>query len=234
VDPGKAPLARASQTCGASPTRHGAFHAGTAIIRRLKRLWRFPVPGHLAGLILRLGPDGARPPGVALRGAYTLGSWVAVPTIRGRARHLDDRMATVIHGRRPPSAGRAGRAGGVWLAPLNLAVLGVNAGPGAGWPVIVQAGGPQQIHAIGVATLDEEVGVQATRVHDRGAGQEAPLRPCGVDLGRRRASGRRADGGVNVREQGRQVIGADFRERHCVAAPRRGVLTGILRVKVMR
>jgi hypothetical protein len=132
MDPREAHVTGASQVCAPCPARHSAFNPSTAGILRLKRVCRFPLLGRLEGLILRLGPDGERPPGIALRGAYTLGSWVAVPTILGRELHLDDQIPTVIHGRRPPSAGLAGRAGCVLLAPINLEMLGVKAGLFAG------------------------------------------------------------------------------------------------------
>jgi hypothetical protein len=42
----------------------------------------------------------------------------------------------------------------VLLSPINLEMLGDKAGPFGGSPVIVEACGPQQIHALSVATLD--------------------------------------------------------------------------------
>jgi hypothetical protein len=39
-------------------------------------------------------------------------------------------------------------------------MLGVKASPGLGWPVIVEACGPQQIPTIVLPTLHEEIGVQ--------------------------------------------------------------------------
>jgi hypothetical protein len=67
-----------------------------------------------------------------------------------------------------------------------------------------------------------------------GAGQEAPLLKCGVDLGGRRSIGRRANGGFNVRDQVREVIFAGFREMHFVADLLRGVIAGRLRFEVIR
>ena len=49
-----------------------------------------------------------------------------------------------------------------------------------------------------------------------GPGQEASLLQRGVDLGRRRAIGRRADGRLDVGDQVREVIVAGFREMHLV------------------
>jgi hypothetical protein len=52
-----------------------------------------------------------------------------------------------------------------------------------------------------VLTLDQEFGVQEVGVHKMRPGQEAPLLPRGVDRGRRRSTGRRADRGVDIGEQ---------------------------------
>ena len=57
------------------------------------------------------------------------------------------------------------------LVPIDLEVLGVKAGSLAGLPVIVEARGPQQIHAVVIPTLDQEFGVQKAGVDDMGAGQ---------------------------------------------------------------
>ena len=88
------------------------------------------------------------PPGIALLERTQCANVVAAPTILGRELHLDDGIATVIEGRRPADAGLAGWTGRVLLVPINREVLGIKAGPLAGLPVIVEAGGPQQIHAI--------------------------------------------------------------------------------------
>jgi hypothetical protein len=101
MDPREAPIAGSSQACAPCPTRDGAFNPGTAGILRLKRRCGFPLPGCLEGLILRLGPDGERPPGVTLLRAYALTSLVAAPTILGRELHLDDGVPAVIHSRCP-------------------------------------------------------------------------------------------------------------------------------------
>jgi hypothetical protein len=66
MHPGEAPIAGASEACGPYSARVGAFNAGAARIFRLKRVGRFPLPGRLEGLILRLGPDGERPPWIAV------------------------------------------------------------------------------------------------------------------------------------------------------------------------
>jgi hypothetical protein len=92
MDPREAHVTGASQVCAPCPARHSAFNPSTAGILRLKRVCRFPLLGRLDGLILRLEPDGER----------------------------------------PPSAGLAGRAGCVLLAPINLEMLGVKAGLFAG------------------------------------------------------------------------------------------------------
>ena len=73
MDPCEAHVTGAPQACAPCPARDGAFNPSTAGILRLKRVCRFPLLGRLEGLILRLGPDGEHPPGVALRGAYALG-----------------------------------------------------------------------------------------------------------------------------------------------------------------
>jgi hypothetical protein len=72
MDPREAHVAGPSQAEAPCPTRDGAFNPGTAGILRLKRLCGFPLPGCLEGLILRLGPDGERPPGVTLLRADAL------------------------------------------------------------------------------------------------------------------------------------------------------------------
>ncbi len=59
------------------------------------------------------------------------------------------------------------------LVPIDREVLDIKAGALAGVPVIIEACRPQQIHAIVVATLDQEVGVQEAGVDDMGPGQEA-------------------------------------------------------------
>ena len=74
-------VAGPSQACAAGPARDGAFDPGAARILCLKRGRRFPLPGGLERLLLRLGPDAERPPGVALLGAHALCSRGAVPTV---------------------------------------------------------------------------------------------------------------------------------------------------------
>jgi hypothetical protein len=93
----------------------------------------------------------------------------------------------MIQGRCPARTGLAGRTGRMGLGPIDLEVLGVKAGSFPGLPVIIEACGPQQIHAIVVPTADSEVGVQEASIHDRGPGQQAPLLQRGMDLGGRRA-----------------------------------------------
>jgi hypothetical protein len=80
-------------------------------------------------------------------------------------------MLAVIDGGRPADAGLAGRTGRLVLVPIDREMLDVKAGALAGLPVRVEAGGPQEIDAIVVATLDEEVGVQETGIYNMGAGQ---------------------------------------------------------------
>jgi hypothetical protein len=60
MDPCEAHVAGPSQACAPCPARDGAFTPGTAGILCLKHGRRFPLPGHLQGLVLRLGPDGER------------------------------------------------------------------------------------------------------------------------------------------------------------------------------
>jgi hypothetical protein len=66
VHPSAAAVAGPSQAHAAGLARNRPFDAGPAGRLRLKCLRGFPWPGRLAGLILRLGPDGERAPGVAL------------------------------------------------------------------------------------------------------------------------------------------------------------------------
>ncbi len=68
-------------------------------------------------------------------------------------------MAAVIHGGRPADPGLAGSTGRVLLGPINLEVLSIKARPLAGLPMIVERGGSQQIHAVGLRTLDQQLGV---------------------------------------------------------------------------
>ncbi len=92
--------------------------------------------------------------GVTLLRAYVLGSLVAAPTILARELYLDDGIPPITRRRRSADTRLAGRTGRLWLAPINLEVLGVNAVPLAGSPVIVEACRPQQSDAIVVATVD--------------------------------------------------------------------------------
>jgi hypothetical protein len=222
------------QACAPCPAQDGPFNAGTAGILRRTRRRRFPLPSHVEGLLWRLGPDGERPPGIAVLRAYTRHYLVAVLTILGRELHLDDSTPAMIHRRHPARAGLAGRAGRVPLAPIKLDVLGGKADPFAGLPVIIEVCGPQEIHAIGVATFDEECGVQKTGVHDMGPRQEAPLVRSGVALEGRRAIGRRADGGFNLSDQVRQVVFAGFRAMPLVTQSLGGVLARVMGCRIGR
>jgi hypothetical protein len=58
---------------------------------------------------------------------------VAAPTILGRELHLDDGIPVIIHDRCPADTGLADRTGGLFPLPVNLEVLGVKAGPFAGF-----------------------------------------------------------------------------------------------------
>src|SRR5262249_58953462 len=164
-----------SQACASCPARDGAFDPGAARIVRLKRGRCFPLPGCLEGLIWRLGPDGERPPGIALLGAHTRRSRGAGPTVLACELHLDDRIIAVIHRGRPADTGLAGRTDGVWLGPSNREGLGIKAGSLAGLPVIIEARGPEQIDALVRLTLDGPLGVPEAGVHDGGARSRAPL-----------------------------------------------------------
>ena len=75
---------------------------------------------------------------------------VAPPTVFAGELYLDDGIAAVLHGRRPTDTRLAGRTARVLLAPIDLEVLGIKAGPLAGLPVIVETRGPQQVHVVGV------------------------------------------------------------------------------------
>jgi hypothetical protein len=66
------------------------------------------------------------------------------------------------------------------------------------------------------------------------AGQEAPPLQCCVNLGGRRAIGRRVDGRLDAGDQERAVIFACLHEMHCVNDLLRGVRAGIMRVEVIR
>jgi hypothetical protein len=96
--------------------------------------------------------------------------------------------------------------------PINLEILDVKAGAPAGLPVIIEACGAQQVHAVVAPTVHEQVGVQGAGVHDMGAGQQAPLLQGGVNLGGRRAVSCWAGGGFDVRDQVRQIILTGFRD----------------------
>ena len=233
MDPREAHVAGPSQACAPCPARDGAFDPGPSGILCLKRLCGFPLPSRLEGLILRLGPDGERPPGVTLLRAYALGYWVAAPTILARELHLNGGIPAIIDGRRPADTRLARRTGRLLLVPINLEVLGVNAGSLAGLPLIIEACRPQQIDAIAVATRDSELSVQKAGIRDMGPGQAAPLRQGGVDLGGRCAIGRRAYGRLDVGDQVREVIVTGFRDVHFVAHPLGGVLAGIVGVEVV-
>jgi hypothetical protein len=141
TDPCQPDVAGAAQTCTPCAARDGAFNPGAAGVLRLKRLGRFALPGRLERLVLRLRPDGERPPGGTRLRAYTLGYVVAAPAIFGRELHRDDGIPAIIDGRRPAGAGLAGRTGRVRLVPIDLEMLDVKAGPCTGLPVIVEACG---------------------------------------------------------------------------------------------
>jgi hypothetical protein len=168
MDPGQTPVAGPSQACAPNPARHRPFDTSAAGILRLTRVGRLPWPCDLERLLVRLGPDGQCPPWITLLRAYALGSWLAAPTILGRALHLDHGIPAMIHGRRPACTGLPSGADRVWLVPIDLEVLGVKAGPCTGLPVIVKACGPQPIHAVVVLTLNQPFGIQNAGVHDRG------------------------------------------------------------------
>ena len=171
VHPSAADVAGPSQAHAACLARNRPFDAGPAGIRRLKCLRGFPLPGRLEGLILRLGPDGERAPGVALLRADALGDVVAAPAIAARELHLDDGIPAIIKSRLPPDIGLAGGTGRVPLAPIHLEVLGIKAIPCAGLPLIIETGGPQEIRAIVLRTLDQQLGVQKAGPHlDRATG----------------------------------------------------------------
>jgi len=129
------------------------------------------------------------PPGVVPLRAYALGYVVAAPTIFARELHLDHRIPAIIHGRRPADTGLTRWTARVLLAPIDLEMRDVKAGPCTDLPVMVEACRSQQTHPVSVPALDEEVGVQKAGVHDMGAGQKAPLLQRGVDLGGRRSVG---------------------------------------------
>ena len=148
----------AADACPVSRAR-AFFDPGAARILRLKRLRCFPLPGRLGGLRVRLRLKAERSPGVALRGAETVGARLAAPAIFGRALHLAHWVPAGIESRRPARARPARWAGGVLPVPIHLAVLGLNASPLAGWPVIVGARRPQESHTLTLATLDQECGV---------------------------------------------------------------------------
>jgi hypothetical protein len=71
--PREAHVAGASWACAPCPARDRALDPGAAGILCLKRLGGFALATHLEDPIPRLGPDGTRPPGVALLRAYALG-----------------------------------------------------------------------------------------------------------------------------------------------------------------
>jgi hypothetical protein len=54
-----------------------------------------------------------------------------------------------------------------------------------------------------------------------------------MDLGGRRTVGGRAGGGLDVRDQVRQVILTGFREMHFVPDPLRGVLAGVVGFRII-
>lgn len=76
TDPRKADVTGAPQTCGPYPSRDGAFNAGTARIRRLKRVRSLPVAGRFGAPASMAGAgwsasDGGRkhgaPPRICLK-----------------------------------------------------------------------------------------------------------------------------------------------------------------------
>jgi hypothetical protein len=228
VHPSEADVARPSQAHASCLARERPFDAGAARILRLKRLCSFPLPCRLESLVLRLRPDGECPPGIALLRAYTWRDLVAAPTILGRELYLNDGLLAVIDGRRPADTGLASWTSRVLLVPINLEMVSVKTGPCAGLPVIVEACGPQEIHAVVGLTLDQEFRVQKPGIDDRGPGQEAPPLQRLMNLGGRRAIGRRATCGFHVSDQVRPGILTAFREMHFVAHPLRGVLASIV------
>jgi hypothetical protein len=233
VHPSAADGACPSQAPAAGRARHRPFAAGPAGILRLQCLRGFPLPGRLEGLRRRLGPDGERAPGGARLRADALGDVVAAPAIAARARHLEDRIPAILKSRRPTETGLAGGTGRVLLAPRNLKVWGIKAMPGPGLPVRVETGGPQEVHAIVLQTLDPPLGVQQAGVHARAAGQPVPLRQRRVALGCGGAIGRWADGGLDRRAQGREVIGTGLRALPFVAHPWGRVLARIVGVRII-
>src|SRR5262249_17880902 len=88
-----------------------------------------PVAGPHGGLIVRLGPDSERSLRRALRGSDTARDLLAAPTICGRKLHLHDGMPTTIQGWCPTTTALADRTDRVVLVPMDLEMLGVQAGP---------------------------------------------------------------------------------------------------------
>jgi hypothetical protein len=203
--------------CAPDPARHRPVDPGAARLRRLKRLGRCPWPGRLAGLRRRLGPDGARPPGVTRLRADALGDGVAASAICARARHRDDRIPAMIPGGRPTDPRLARRTTRLVRVPSDLDMLDVQAGALAGLPVRVQAWGAQPGHAVVVPTVHEPGGVQDAGVHQMRAREKAPWRQRGVDRGGRRAVGCRAGCGGEVRDPGRQILLTGVRAVPCRA-----------------
>ncbi len=158
TDPCQPDIAGASQACTPYAARDGAFDPGAAGVLRLKRLGGFPLPCRLERLVWRLRTDGERPSGIALLRAYPWRDWVAAPAILGRELYLNDGILAVLDGRRPADPGLASRTSRVWLVPIDLDMLRVKTGPCAGLPVIIEACGPQAIHAVVGLTIDQEFG----------------------------------------------------------------------------
>jgi hypothetical protein len=83
MPPRQPSIARASPTCAASPARKGAFKASAAGGCRLNPRRRWARPGGWSGVLVRLGPDGDRPPRVALLSAHASRELGTGPTVRG-------------------------------------------------------------------------------------------------------------------------------------------------------
>jgi hypothetical protein len=83
MHPDTADVAGAAQACAPGPARDRPFDPGAARIVRLKRVCRFTLPGCLSGVIWPLGPDGERPPWVALLSAHTWRELGAAPAVLG-------------------------------------------------------------------------------------------------------------------------------------------------------
>jgi hypothetical protein len=74
-------------------------------------------------------------------------------------------MPAIIQGGRPADPRLARRTTRLVLVPIDLDMLDVKAGALAGVPVLVEACGAQQGHAVVVPTVHEPVGVQEAGFH---------------------------------------------------------------------